>query len=195
VEGHVKATLTVHHTNPSKEDEACNPWPHYGASYDDMINRCYWDYLRVYVPSGSQLFAGTAHPTSADLVITGQRQSGAVEVLPDEQDKAVFAAFFVLPRSQETETRFVYQLPEHALEHSEQSWRYRLLVQKQAGTRLVPLHVAVVLPPGASVQAVEASDVVQGEAIIRQPEQNVVHFDIVLERDHNLEVSFLLNER
>ena len=29
----------------------------YGDSYADMTARCYWDYLRVYAPAGSEMVA------------------------------------------------------------------------------------------------------------------------------------------
>jgi len=181
-DGTAEATLTVRHVNPSVGEAVCDHRPHYGADYEEMMNRCYWDYLRVYAPAGSQLQSATVHPVEADLLISGQPQSGEVEVLPEEKGKAVFASFFVLPRGQETETRFVYQLPPTAVERHEQGWRYRLLVQKQAGTRAVPLRVSLVLPPGARVEAVEPP--AQG------PEPDWLVFDASLVTDQAFEVSF-----
>ena len=181
-DGTAEATLTVRHVNPSVGEAACDHRPHYGADYEEMMNRCYWDYLRVYAPAGSQLQSATVHPVEADLLISGQPQSGEVEVLPEEKGKAVFASFFVLPRGQETETRFVYQLPPPVVERHEQGWRYRLLVQKQAGTRAVPLRVSLVLPPGARVEAAEPP--AQGA----EPDRLV--FDTSLVTDQAFEVSF-----
>ena len=193
-DGSIQSTLTLQHVNGSTGGTTCDPRPHYGADYDDLINRCYWDYLRVYVPAGSQLFAATAHPISADLVLTGQRQLGAAEVLPEGDDKTIFASFFVLPRGQEIESRFVYQLPEATLERGDAGWRYRLLVQKQAGTSAIPLHVTVVLPPGSSVQSAELfTGTHDGQAAL-QPEPSTVVFDVTLERDRFFEVVFQPNE-
>jgi hypothetical protein len=189
-DGSAQATLTVRHVNPSRGEEACDPRPHYGADYDAMIGRCYWDYLRVYVPVGSRLFAATSHPVAANLLVTRQRQTGAVDILPEENGKAVFGSYFVLPHGGETETRFVYQLPPSTLEREAERWTYRLLVQKQAGTGAVPLRVTLVVPPGARVIATEVTDETRASGVAQRPEPNVVRFDADLARDRVFEVVF-----
>ena len=52
-----EATLTVTYTHggPANAEPVCDRSPRYGATYADMAARCYWDYLRVYVPPGSEL--------------------------------------------------------------------------------------------------------------------------------------------
>lgn len=184
VDGTAQTTLTVRYTHQGNTKGTCDHRPRYGVDYENLINRCYWDYLRVYAPAGSHLFGATAHPVAADLMVTQQRQSGASEILPEERGKAVFGSFFVLPRGQEIEKRFVYQLPPTTLERTEQGWRYRLLVQKQAGTDAIPLRVTTVLPPGATASFIDPS----GEA--RKPESNVVVFDTTLQMDRVFEVMF-----
>ena len=181
-EGVAQATLTVRHVNPSSGDAPCNPHPHYGADYDDLINRCYWDYMRVYAPAGSQLRTATTHPIAADLLISEEQQSGEAEVLPEEKGKAVFVSFFVIPRGEEIETRFVYQLPQATLERQGGGWRYRLTVQKQAGAKAVPLQVVLDLPPGANL--------VSAEPAARQPKPGRVVFKTTLAEDQVFEVVF-----
>jgi len=193
VDGTAQATLTVRHVNPGDEQVACDPQPYYkNIVYEDLIQRCYWDYVRVYAPAGSQLFAATAHPVSADMLITHQKQSGAGEVLPAEHGKAVFGSFFVLPRGEETETRFVYQLPRATLERRDQGWIYRLLVQKQAGTGAIPLRVALALPPGSMVKWVEPSPEAGTVEDGSESVSNTVLFDVALEKDRVFEVFFQL---
>ncbi len=181
-DGMAQATLTVQHTNPSQGDAPCDPQFTYRADYDDLTNRCYRDYLRVYAPSGSQLEDATVHPIAADLLISGEAQSGEAQVLPDEQGKAVFASFFILPRGEETRTRFVYRLPQATLEQVEEGWRYRLLVQKQSGSKAVALRVALILPPGASL--------VSAEPAARQSELSRLVFKATLTIDQEFEVIF-----
>jgi hypothetical protein len=185
-DGTAQATLTVRHVNPSSGDAACNPHPHYGADYDDLINRCYWDYLRVYVPGGSKLRDATAHPVAADLLISAEAQWGEAEILPQEKGKAVFASFFVLPQGQETKTHFIYQLPPATLERVEEGWRYRLLVQKQSGSKAVPLQVTLTLPPEVNVVAAEPA--------ARYPEPSKVVFKTTLATDQTFEVIFNENK-
>ncbi len=195
VDGTAQATLTVRHVNPGDEAVACDPQPHYttNVTYEDLTSHCYWNYMRVYVPAGSQLFAATAHPVSADTLITHQRQPGTAEILPGEHGRAVFGSFFVLPRGEETETRFVYQLPPTTLERRDDGWVYRLLVQKQAGTDAVPLQVALALPPGSMVQSVspspEAGPGEEGHPL----DSDTVRFDVTLDEDRVFEVWFQLD--
>ena len=194
VDGTAQATLTVKHLNPGEEQVACDPQPHYvSVVYENLIQRCYWDYVRVYAPAGSQLFAATAHPGSADRLVTHQKQSGAGEVLPQEHGKAVFGSFFVLPRGEETQTRFVYQLPRATLERREEGWYYQLLVQKQAGTDVVPLRVALALPPGAMVKWVEPSQEARYGEDGHPLDADTVLFDVTLTQDQVFEVLFQLD--
>jgi hypothetical protein len=184
VQGASQATLTLNYRNTSASEGACNPRPHYGADYDALTNRCYWDYVRIYAPADTRLVKGTAHPVPAEATITKQAQSGAWELLPDEKGKAVFGSFFFLPKGEALQTRVVYDLPQATLEQTAGGWLYRLLVQKQAGTAAVPLRVTLTLPPGATVQSVVAP--VQA----KRPEPGTLSFDTNLEQDRSFEVVF-----
>jgi hypothetical protein len=118
-------TLTYTHTAPAlPASEPCDRTPRYGTSYDDLIRRCYWDYLRVYVPEGSELLAAE-----------GLKGANAE---PGEQRTTVLAGDFVLrPGDQHTVT-LRYRVPFAA-----GSTPYRLDVRKQAGTLATPLHASV----------------------------------------------------
>ena len=49
-----EVTLTLTYTHPVAASEpGCNPAPHYGAAYADLIARCYFDYVRVYAPGAA----------------------------------------------------------------------------------------------------------------------------------------------
>jgi hypothetical protein len=189
-DGTAQATLSVRHTHTGAPADDCNHEPRYGDDYEDLINRCYWDYLRVYAPGGSQLLAATSHPVPAKWLLTGQAQAGTAQTLPDEKGKSVFASFFVLPRGGELETRLVYQLPPGALDQTSQLGYYRLLVQKQAGVADLPLRVTLTLPPGAIIQAVEASGLSSSADKIQQTEPYVVTFDTTLNTDQTIQVWF-----
>jgi hypothetical protein len=189
------ATLTVHHAHlGSTEEGDCDIWAPYVPDYDELINRCYWNYLRVYVPDGSELAAATAHPISGDLLVTGQKQAGVAEVLPEENGKTVFGSFFVLPKGEEIETRFAYQVPQTVLERTNGGWRYRLLVQKQAGTGAIPLRVELTLPPGSQVEKIVPMQQAGDGPTVTQLEPNIVIFETSLDRDRIFEVTFRSNE-
>lgn len=193
-DGTAQATLTARHVNPEGGEVLCDPQPHYvNVVYEDLIERCYWDYVRVYAPAGSQLFATTAHPVSANTMVTHRKHSGAGEILPEEHGKAIFGSFFVLPRGEETETRFVYQLPPATLERREEGYYYRLLVQKQAGTDAVPLRVELALPPGSVVQWVEPSQDARHGQVGHNLDSDTLIFEGTLEKDRVFEILFQLD--
>lgn len=108
--------------------EGCIQEPLYGDTYRETTEDCYWDYVRLYVPQGSQLVAFEHNLGEAELADVSR-----------EGDKGIFAAFFVLPAGQEGRLSFTYELPA-AVRPSDE---YNLLVQKQPGTVAVPLRVRV----------------------------------------------------
>ncbi len=150
-DGAAQATLTIHYRNPSRADAPCRPSPHYGEDYEAIMHRCYWDYLRVYVPAGSRLLSGQGVPIPAEMMLNGEATQGEIEQMPGEAGKAVFATVLMVPRQGEAQVRLTYRLPAGVVERTEEGWRYHLLVQKQAGTLGHPLQVVVRLPAGAEV--------------------------------------------
>ncbi len=123
--GRIEASLTLTYTHtsvPLSPLEPCDHTPRYGDSYDDLIRRCYRDYLRVYVPSGSELMdaGGLANLTSA----------------AGEGDTTGFAGDFELRPGAQHVVTLRYRLPAGLAAEP-----YRLSVRKQAGTGSVPLWV------------------------------------------------------
>lgn len=107
-------------------DYDCDPRPHYGQSYDDMMARCYFDYVRLFVPSGSKL-----------LSVEGV-ESDSVTSQHGEADTEFFAGHFSLRPGEQKALVFRYQLP---------AWlkpdQYGLIVQKQAGLPFLPLSLQI----------------------------------------------------
>jgi hypothetical protein len=150
---------------------ACIQASRYGDAYTDMMERCYWDYVRVYVPADSELTAGPDQPLPPGSLLA---QSGTAVPDPplraelEESGRAVWTTFFVLEPLGKRTLSFDYRLPPAVLEGQENGEvRYRLQVQKQPGTKAVPLEVVVLLPPGAEVvQAnVEGTLSVEGRSL------------------------------
>ena len=153
-----EAHLTVTYQNHSSRDvEACVQEAWYGNSYADMMNRCYWNYVRVYVPAGSQLIQGpslTLPPGS--LLAQDGDPALAATISPTlvEADRAVWAAFFDLAPGEARSVAFHYRLPPGVLERTPGGLvRYRLRVQKQPGTEAVPLELELRLPAGGELVA------------------------------------------
>jgi hypothetical protein len=126
VNGGLEATLTLTytHTAPAGAEPICDRTPRYGDSYDALINRCYWDYLRVYAPAGSEL-----------LSATGLSRSAAEQ---GEHTTTVFTGSFSLQPGEQHVVTLRYRLPADIPTNP-----YRLTVRKQAGTLAPPLTVDV----------------------------------------------------
>ena len=150
-------------------------------SYDKMMNRCYGDYLRLLVPSGSRLRAATAHPVPGQYLWSGKPADGKAETLPEEAGRAAFGQFFMLEYGKSLQTRFDYDLPS-IVKEGEGNQEYSLIVQKQSGTDALPVKVVLTLPPGsrlisANPQPTSVSD-------------NSLQFDMVLDADREIQVVY-----
>jgi hypothetical protein len=132
---------------------ACIQESRYGDTYVDMMERCYWDYLRVYVPQGSELLTGPDLLLPAGSLLARQGDPPPQSPVPpvmEEAGRMVWTAFFDVEPLGERTLAFEYRLPDRVLSRGPDGLvHYRLEVQKQAGTEAVPLELDVVLPPGA----------------------------------------------
>ena len=149
-----KAALTLLHQHEGPLIGApCRHESRYDLTYEQMMQRCYWHYVRVYFPDGCRLQTATPHPVPGSVLLRGKEWAGEAEILGAELNKAVFATFLVLAPQERIETRFVYDLPPGVVEQRGDLWRYQLYVQKQGGTEGNELMMALNLPVGAEVIA------------------------------------------
>lgn len=134
--GRAEAIVGYRHTGQNPEIP-CVQEARYDATYEGMMERCYWDYCRLYAPPGSSLL---------------EEQSGEVSVAPPEGDKEVFAGLLVLAPGQQRSLTFRY-FPGATAGMKDGTRSYTLTVQKQAGAPPSDLRVRVVLPAGATLTA------------------------------------------
>jgi len=121
------ATLTVTYTHPiTQPDPVCAATPYYGETYDDMIERCFFNYVRLYAPGASQL-------ASLDGV-----QPDSITTTRGEHGLRIFAGYFVLRPGEQKTITFRYQLPAYLTPTT-----YALIVQRQSGSSPLPLHILV----------------------------------------------------
>ncbi|MBC7265038.1 MAG: DUF4012 domain-containing protein [Chloroflexi bacterium] len=153
-----QATLTITYQNRSPAQAACVRFQQQSTNYEAWTQDCYWNYLRVYVPPGTQL-----------LATEGVTET---ETLASQEGKTVFATFFVVPAGESLTVRFTYRLPTPVREE------YRLLVQKQAGTDAVPLEVRIIIPPGVRVSSTDP----QPQSV----QQGTLFYELDLRRDRSL---------
>ncbi len=145
------ASVTLNYQNTGSGNVPCQQVASYGnGTYQDMQQRCYWDYWRLYSPSGSTLTAATAQPVAADALLNGQGWSGQVETLSVEAGAQVFAGMVVLPQSQSSYTQLSYNLPLKVIQPRDLRYlEYSLNVQVQSGLAGIPFLIQVSLPDDA----------------------------------------------
>jgi len=153
-----RARLSLRYQNfSSRPVEACVQEARYGDTYADMLERCYWDYVRVYVPAGSELLDGPDLSLPPGSLLARNEGAGlpqTIEPALSEGGWSVWTAFFDLAPMEERQLVWEYRLPPTVVERSaDGTYRYGLRVQKQAGTVDVPLTVEIRLPPGAELVA------------------------------------------
>lgn len=181
-----QAKLTVTHQNRSPEREPCQQHSRYGRNYQALINRCYWNYLRVYTPFNSRLLETTPHAVPGEALIDGQDVPAQVDILSEAVDKAVWGTFLLVPHGETVDTTFQYQLPNDLIKVTDLGQHYRLDIQKQAGTWANHLHVTIHLPQGhklirATPQPTQIKD---NELIYQMSLQTDQQIDVIFEKDY-----------
>ena len=119
--GVARVTVTYHHPVDLPNHE-CLLSPRYGDRYDELIERCYYDYLRLYVPLGSELLG--IDGVEADSISSKRGEVGT----------QVFGGYFVMKPGATHQVTFRYRLPLRI-----QQSGYRLVFQRQSGTDPLPL--------------------------------------------------------
>jgi len=164
-----RATLVVRHRHPvTNWTPPCRQEPRYDPTYEQMMQRCYWNYLRVYAPPGAVLVASEGHPVPGEALLSGQPTSGEVTTVEGEGGRSVFATLLLVQPGETVETRFEYLLPPTVVfaTGNPDEMGYSLLVQKQPGTRGVPLSVRIRLPTGSALTASDPPPAEVGEVEI-----------------------------
>jgi hypothetical protein len=143
----------------NEQARLCRHDPYDTGDYQDLIDRCYWNYLRVYVPEGVSLLDASPDAIPGEWMHLGEpvpprvdhlTNDGAVDQKPPGLD--AFGTLVVVPRGEQRVTGFEFALPsEMVTQVSPGEWIYRLVVQKQPGTLAIPIHLQIQLPPGAQI--------------------------------------------
>ena len=129
---------------------ACVHESYYGDSYEELMQRCYWDYVRVYLPAGSEV-----------LEVLGADEPAQVY---SENGKTVVATSFLVENGQGRQIQIVYRP-----KLSGEAGGYDLMLQKQAGTDAVPVRVSITLPKGTQIRSAAPEGIMRtGDTIVWQ---------------------------
>ena len=180
--------LTVVHTNKASKDVPCKQWGLSSeSSYNNLMNRCYWDYLRVYKSNGTQLVSASPHAIPGEWMILGEDVPARVDMLDlyngGVNNTQAFGTLLVVPGGTSLETSFQFLLPSNVITSTNSSSIkvYQLRAQKQPGTLNIPLEIRVRLPAGAKI-------------LDTNPEAKIgvdgLHFDTALWKDVVIKIVF-----
>ncbi len=114
----VRATVTLRYRNT-------NPKPDWRYIH-------YRDYVRVYVPQGSELISSVGAMENDLIRNKGRFVPGQVDTYTD-LNKTVFGAFFAIEPGKTGELQFTYRLPPKVAD-AIRAGTYELLIQKQPGS-------------------------------------------------------------
>jgi hypothetical protein len=168
-----ESTLVVTHTNHASKDVPCIHWNAGQIPGEERypINRCYWNYLRVYKQSDVELLDATPHITPGDWMLLGQAVPARVDELEDELEGVRgFGTLLVVPGGESLSTSLRFALPRTVLAIPDASRQgeltYHLTVHKQPGTLAIPLLIRIHLPNGATVKSISREAIVQDNHLL-----------------------------
>ena len=181
------STLIVNNQNNATGNPDCEQKADYGdGSYAALINRCYWDYLRVYSRPDTTLVKASPQAIPGAELMGGKDLPAQMDNLVDENSTVVkgYGTFLVIPAGASHSISYQFNLPKSILKTTGKNITYQLKVQKQAGTLATPIKLTIALPPSAI--AVHAS-------LAGEQQGNKWIFDTDLRQDLEFEFTFRSN--
>ncbi|MCA1554776.1 MAG: DUF4012 domain-containing protein, partial [Chloroflexi bacterium] len=161
-----------------------------GVSYESMIDGCYFDYLRLYVPQGSVLRDESRQPIAADVLLDHTPTTGRSEVLSAERDTQAFAKLVTVSQGGSSRLTYAYDLPQRVVRsHGFGTWQYTLYWQKQPGTSSVPATIVLSLPRGTSLMSTTPS----ASAVESLGDSTRVKIQVLLDSDKMFDIVFRSN--
>ncbi len=181
------ATLTVTyvHSGPAF-DEPCYQGVseefEEGADYLALADKCYWNYVRFFVPAGSQLLDSTRHIVPGDTLFNATTHDSTAQPVEERADLATFANFLLVPVAGTVESFIQYELPPGVVTQQGGTAMYELTIGKQPGTRPEPTTVVVDLPDGAQLLSATPEPLrIEGgrlsfELLLESPTSVTIHY-------------------
>jgi hypothetical protein len=156
-------------SSAEKGAEPCTHHSNYTTQirYSDLVNDCYWNYLRIYAPGGSQLVGASNHFVEGKELVNGRHWSGEAGVASDEFGEfTVFDNFVFLDEGQRVVINFTYALPDNMIKNDGDRKVYELVANKQAGTKGDNLNVVIKLPHDTElIDAIPEPKIVNGQEV------------------------------
>ncbi len=120
-----ETSVTYTHTFTGTPNQ-CEAKPLYGETYEAMIERCYFNYVRLYVPAGS------------DLVAIAGVDEDSIGSQRGEKGTQVFSGYLSVKPGESKTVTFTYTLPAALTADG-----YALRIQRQSGTGPLPVQLDI----------------------------------------------------
>jgi hypothetical protein len=148
-----------------------------------LLTDCYWNYMRVYMPAGTKLLGAEPQFVPANWMIVKQDVAARVDNLDEKIDGVqAFGTLQVVPGGESLTTSFHFSLPTGAIQTVNGQSIYHLLIEKQPGTKEIPITVRVHLPNSVLIKKVTQGAVIQSPNILYQTNlQTDVRLDVVFQ--------------
>jgi hypothetical protein len=136
----------------------------YERTYEDRTHDCYGDFLRLYLPGGTEMLRAPWFPLPESYHFVDDPTASQIGPLPEDRGKQVFGGLMVVLPGEPAWAQFAYLLsPDEILAlQPDGAIAYNLLIQKQPGVPPYPISITVDLPPGATVTSVTPEPTYQG---------------------------------
>ena len=150
--------------------------------YLEIADQCYFNYLRVYVPAGSQLLDSTRQTLTGEELVTGKVWDETAQPIQEFVGFTTFTNFLVVPRGESRDYELRYRLPPHVVQANDGLYSYRLTLLKQAGNGADITKITVLLPAQAEfVAATPQPTAVAGNEVV---------FELQLDADQLVELNY-----
>lgn len=144
------AEITMLFENPIKNPVACVHEASYGQdiAYQNMMERCYWDYWRFYRTPGSELSNAELAAVPGDWLLSGQDWSGELDQDWAFNNVPETGGLMVMATNTDQRIKIGYSLPLEVLKFDDGTIRYQLQLYKQLGLVELPVEVHITAPDG-----------------------------------------------
>jgi hypothetical protein len=184
-DGSAQAHLNLLYQHQAKNrPDSCSKELRYDPAYEQNMERCYWNYLRVIVPTDSHLITGPANTVAEQYLLRGQATTGEIDVAPLGSDKLSWGQLFLLAPQEGLSLDYVYTLPSGTAWLAGDHWEYHLQLQKQPGTLQPPAEIIIILPNGAHLRDSEPQPL--------DPRGETLTYQLRLNTDQEIHLSYTL---
>lgn len=143
-----KARLRMTYVHGGSKNAACVHEAAYGVDYDDLQDRCYWNYWRLLVNPEVELRQWQTKRIAAENLLNKEDWDGSVVSAIGEKQTKELAGLMLLPVGEETAVGLDLRLSPGMLIDQNGGKRYLLTIQKQAGVITLPVRLSIRVPKG-----------------------------------------------